>query len=152
MTIAASVSGNEEQLEDALQESGIDEAYDFLKNSVKELKFLLYSYIMLSFIAIGVFWLSLTKLLGIVKGDFSLKSTREAVLSFNILIAYFFFFFVTVTAGLNWLRVLSEGSIVVYVIMVTFILLGVLNLAMLIWWRMPFAKLYSYQTKNSQDK
>ena len=152
MTIAASVSGNEEQLEDALQESGIDEAYDFWKNSVKELNFLLYSYIMLSFIAIGVFWLSLTKLLGIVKGDFSLKSTREAVLSFNILIAYFFFFFVTVTAGLNWFRVLSEGSIVVYAIMVTFILLGVLNLAMLIWWRMPFAKLYSYQTKNSQDK
>ena len=144
---AAKVSGNGQdykEMEDAMTESGIGEAYDFGKDSVKGLKALCFAYIILSLVAIGIFWVTITKLFGIVKGDYSLPSARDAINGFNMLIAYFFFFFVTVTAGLYWFIMLSDGSPVVYSIMITFIIFGVLNLMMLIWWRSPFAALHDH--------
>ena len=144
---AAKVSGNGDSLkeaQDALEESGLGSAYDFGKDSVKGLKMLLFAYIVLAVIAIGVFWITITKLFGIVKGDYSLPSARDAIQGFNILLAYFFFFFVAVTAGLYWFMILSDGSAVVYGIMVSFIIFGVLNLVMIIWWRSPFAALHDH--------
>ena len=76
-----------------MTESGIGEAYDFGKDSVKGLKALCFAYIILSLVAIGIFWVTITKLFGIVKGDYSLPSARDAINGFNMLIAYFFFFF-----------------------------------------------------------
>jgi len=49
---------------------------------------LLYSYIVMATIAIGVFLITVKKLLGIVKGDYSLPSARDAIQGFNILLVY----------------------------------------------------------------
>ena len=110
---------------------------------------ILWCYLALAVISVGIFWISIKKLNGVVQGYLCVDSSRSALLSLDMLISFFSTFFVVVLAGLTYMIALSYGNIKIYTAMITFVILSSIVLILLIWWRVPFAALYKHQSKQN---